>query len=1044
MTRTTIRTSTRVMVIVHSHHSSKPVDLSLDTISFKTSKSIKGVGSMSLDVVPNKNYFNVVFPNDVINMYVDPGDGRGFIRTFFGYIDKVERSEVTNPKDGSTNSMFRIVCSDFQKAFEKTSIQANASLQDRKNLVEEEYLISGGPTGLMTAGVRVHGSPPEILENLMSMLLGFGAQWVLPDSYPKDSKVIKDNRTRRLNRSAARVPKPAFLALAALGILPMISAEDGKGPELRMFDTFEKLEKKINAANLAGGDPTKIENLEQDSPNGRVLDRGTLPHDIFAEIRGGLEQLRDYHITLLDVNQNVTTLLDLLDLSFIESATIDGYVQNQAVWNEGGSLISIMKKFSNEMMNEMIFDLRPAAVPRKLQFSTNSKYLDRCFGEEYSLSPDELSLNSASGTWPDIRAGSSLSTAHAVQYVPTITFREYPYSVVEGADLGSISNLAGDDAQAIGFVPFGPVFSMKDGVKKNYRALYDYDLVPEIAAGTLSVSAIGCQFAGPKMKHLDVMTIKSADVISSTVGRSDNDTTNFFSMYAESSIGKTYKNIMKEFMPITNPISIARNGLRAREYSSRFANYSRDQLCNEENDTNPVTEQTIRNMVRWLLLLDHWEQHNIEYLTGDVQLRALPELRVGYRLDWEDRKESYYVESVSHSWAYGKEMVTSIQVSRGQRNDPFLSYIPPATARLSVGANSVEGGDRGLRGRLSTFFDVLNTPATYRSTNVTRSADKLAPEALLGNAKDADVGHFSPRDTGVPNEGLNKYDGHVIYSFGHRDTAETIENLIVKKAVTPSTKASEEVVKNQVETPGPLPKEEVVKTKRPFKRASSRYDEIFKEFGDAAKNPIPLAFMKALCHNESGFNKSNSTGPAWGLMQVGIDGFPDGSYPDLNPKNDYLGPPNAPSFLSKKGERKLKKSGKVLASWNSRKGTTYLPANALEPRLNVEICVDVLTRVIDALEDGGLSFSWSSPDAVGFLIAGWNAGYSRKGGASLMIKWMVKNGHDLTIENMVKLVGAQRADETETYKVTEHLKSKKKFTWWKRVRDEYFFIKESE
>ena len=1021
MARSTIRTHTRVLVLVHSHHSEDPkqdqharqaIDLSNDTISFRTVKTIKGVGSMTLDVVPNKNYFNVIYPNDVVNLYVDPGDGRGFVRVFFGYIDKVERTEVTNDKEGSVNSMFRVVCSDFQKAFEKTIVQVNASLQDRVNLVEEEYLVTGSGTGLMTAGVKISGSPADIVENLASMLLGFGAQWVLPTGYARNSKVIIDNRQRRLNRAADRVPGDVLRGLAAINILSFKSAESGIGPEIRDFSTFAKLEEAINVANVPQGkDKNQIETLEQDKSNGKALRPGRLPHNVFARIRGGLDSLREYHTILRDVELEVTTLLDLIDMSFIEASAIDGYIHDQAIWNQGGSIASMMKKFSNEIINEMIFDLRPVAISGKNSSLDTSKYLDRCFGEEYSTYPDELRMNTT------INAGVWKGSDQAIQYIPTITFREYPWSTVTGTDLGSISNVAGDHSQEIGFVPFGPIFSQKadgDHPKRQYRALYDYDDVAEVREGTTSISSIGCQFAGPKMKHLDVLTITGADVIAATIGRSDNDTTNFFSMYAESPHGKNYKNILKEFMPITNPISIARNGLRSKEYPSRFASYSRDQLCYGENDVNPATEQTLRNMVRWLLLLDHWEQHKIEYLTGEIKLRAFPELRVGYRLDWLERKESYYVESVSHSWAYGKEMVTSVQVSRGQRNDPFLSYIPPASARLSIGENSVEGGDRGHRGRLATFFDVLNTPATYRSTRADRAGDLIAANADIGNVKDEDF--HSPYAAVFD---FHRYAGNVIYAFGIRDTAKNIKNLIEVKAETPVSRANKEVIANQQGTTEQLPAEEVPR-KRPFKRASRRYDDLFEEIGGAASNPIPVEFLRALCKNESGFNASNAKGPAWGLMQVGVDGFPDGSYAPLDP-------PNAPKGVS----------GGVLKSWNSKKLTSYLPADVLDARLNITICVDLLSRVIGVLRSEGLNFQWNSPDSVGLLIAGWNAGYSKKGGVGLMINWMVRNGHDVTLENMVNLVGTQRADPAEKYNASKFLAWKKKYKLWKQVRDDY-------
>jgi hypothetical protein len=424
----------------------------------------------------------------------------------------------------------------------------------------------------------------------------------------------------------------------------------------------------------------------------------------------------------------------------------------------------------------MIFDLRPVATGTKQTSANSSQFDDSCFGEEYSTEPDELGYNSANAS---INREFS-SHINAVTYTPAIVFREYPYSTVEGVDL---SGLMVDNSNPLGFVPFGPVFSVKNDEDDRYRALYDYTEVHEIEDGKISIAPVKCQLVdGSKpMKHLDVVVIRDPDVVSSVIGRSDNDTWNLFAMYAEDALQAVYKFILNAFMPVTNAVSIARNGLRVREMTTRYAPLSRNKLCGGPKEKKGTLQNgVVRNMVRWLMLVDHWNQHNIEYLTGTIVLRGMPELRVGYRLDWEDRRESYYVDSVSHSWNYLKEMTTTIQVSRGQRNDPYLSYVPPNVETLTsqtlktqfdVDANvdigDIDGGVRDSTGRLAEYFKVLSTQATYRAVDGTDVFQEI-PSSNSPNRLDEPYYPYALNS--------RKFPGEIIYAGDTRQRSLSEEN----------------------------------------------------------------------------------------------------------------------------------------------------------------------------------------------------------------------------------------------------------------------------
>ncbi|MCF6205345.1 MAG: lytic transglycosylase domain-containing protein [Sulfurovum sp.] len=981
---------TRVLVVVHSHQHEQPINISKDVLSIQTSKTTKGVGQLSLDIVPRKNYLNLVFPNDTINVYVDPGDGiRGFVRVFMGYVDRIVRSENTD-NNGGISTTFKLACSDFQKVFERTNIHQNPHLASRVDLVDAEgteLLVNPG-FALQTTGVIAHGTPADMIENLPSMLLGFGTQWALPASYNTTSKVISDNRQRRLNRSKARLTTDFLQNLALL--LPNV-------PEALRNNSFTDIELAIDRANVPQGkDPSTIFNLGNRS--GEV---GNSSAESFSKYLSGRTQFRSYTTTLASVKGESYTLLDLIDFSFIEALSIDGYISNSAIWDKSGLLASIMRTFSNEMVNELIFDLRPVAIPRNLGNPLASQFMDRCFGDEYSTSKDELGYNHG---WEDDFTGDFTSSIEAVEYVPAIVFREYPYSTVEGLDLGPLTSREGE---SLGFVPFGPIFSSQGSSDTGrFRLVYNYNDIQAISDGVISVSPTACEYSdiAEPLKHLDVVTIEDTDVINANVGRSDNDISNFVTMFAEDSMAALYKYIFHMFMPITNAVSIARNGLRVAEKSSRYANYDGTATCGSKRGQH----ETLRNMTRWMLLVDHWDQHNIEYLTGEITLRGMPEIRVGYRLDWKDRRESYYVESVSHGWAYGKEMVTRVQVVRGQRNDPFPSYVPPRTnlqkdPKVTGTTNTIEGGDRNSTGRLGKFFDVLDTKATTRSNQRSVLSAAQLPDEGVGNLLDSSNIH--------PDYSIAVFPGTIVYADSTLNVATVIpfDEEANNKLPSPVEKKEQADWRNKVNSRafGKLSKS----TAPGFRR----YDDLFLNKASklpGASNAQQVAFLRALSYSESRLNPNNSNGPAWGLMQVGIDGIPEA-------------PPGT--------------SGKVLVSYNNRFGTSYNLVTILDPEINVIVATELIARIVSVYQSVGLSPDWSSPDFVGFLVAGWNAGYSRKAGTTHVIEYLNSKGIPLTVDNLhthAASAGATRFLST-TF-TTKRGQQKSKVGWWKRVVRRYF------
>lgn len=694
----TQRYNTRVICKVHSHIQREDngiLDLSKDIVTFRTSKSIKGTGGMSFTLMPRRNYLNLLFPNDVVNLYVDVGDGKGFVRLFFGYLDRIERTENVG-ENGQMNTAFAITCTDFMKAVDKTDVVFNPHLANRAEFSNNDLGLSqlGGGHALRTKGITAHGTPAQFVENILELLLGFGTQWKLPTSYPT-STFLQASRNARRQRAIARLPKQVQNTLSAqFGI----NVNDiGLNSDIQ-----QELLNQQNSLNAS---------LNTDSNGFTDVSDYYAKQAALSEVLAASVDLQAYQMALQTTQSSApASILDILSLDFIEALAIDGFIASSGVWTGDGTIASLIYGWTNDIVNELCFDLRPVTV--------NSP--DQCFGTQYSRDPDDLGINTDGTEFLP-------SSVHAVQYVPAVVMREFPYSTVEGLDLTNYYILG----TPAGFQPFGPIFAQGVGVEG--RQIYNYE-----SAGISALTPEKCSYdsSGRPFKHLDVVTIVDQDVTSSQLGRSDQDIINFFDITSSDAIGKIWAYVLNDIMPIITPVSIERHGLRRQSLWTKFANYSRDQLC--AAGSSAVDSAAVRrNLVRWALLVDHWYQHNAEYLSGTITMRGRADIRVGYRLDWLGRNESYYVEHVQQQWEFMKPLTTTVQVSRGQRNDTYPAYIPPILSKTSSsggngGTNAASpatdqqnlqraqanqtatqgGGNRFSDGRLAEYFYVRDTRAT--------------------------------------------------------------------------------------------------------------------------------------------------------------------------------------------------------------------------------------------------------------------------------------------------------------------------------------------
>lgn len=137
------------------------------------------------------------------------------------------------------------------------------------------------------------------------------------------------------------------------------------------------------------------------------------------------------------------------------------------------------------------------------------------------------------------------------------------------------------------------------------------------------------------------------------------------------------------------------------------------------------------------------------------------------------------------------------------------------------------------------------------------------------------------------------------------------------------------------------------------------FDRIFMEEGRG----LPVPFLRALAKRESGNNPKQASGPAWGLLQVGID----------------------------------ERAGNVLKSYNERFKTDYTRRDMLDPRINVRVASELLARIARMYKAEGMEPNWENGNWVGLVTAGWNAGYSRKGGMVRVIRFLKTKNIPVTL-----------------------------------------------
>lgn len=606
-------------VVAYSHRGVS-VSLSPFVLELQTSKSIKGTGSCQFVLSPLRDWRNVLEDNDIIAVYFDMGDGRGNIWTFFGFIDRVEKSSVMSEENSIDR--YTVYCSDFQKVAERTQQYSNPAL-----LLNADFLKPFGShlSGVrhMLGGLRASGTPAELAISFWSYVTKYSLQWQLPSG--------------------------------------LILYEEIKQPAI--VDFVQALAKS---------------NIPYDAISG--VTSANPEDDVKNDASGDVSRYRSENIS------------HIVDLSFVEIGAIDGDIFASRIWLESGDLLSFLRGYSNSDINELFFDLRPVV-------DGYDKTNNAAFGRYAEADPDEISrvdlgdnidlpedvLNMALAVVGYSKDDDMLGlNAGGVKYRPAMVMREYPFSTVDGIDISAAGLSAPPSISEPFFVKFATIFNSYPNLTGRHIC-YDSEALPLKYRN----SKKDFKFDVRCLRHLDVVTIRNVDVDNYVTGRGDQECVNLSWVYPQGGEQQNTEYIIPGIQPIVNHVNIFRSGLREMVTRSPFAN-----IVDGSNDT--FTEYWLYQVTRWALLLDHWNQHNREYLSGVIETKGRPDIRVGYRLDWEETSESYYVESVTNTWNVESGSVSqSIQVTRGQRNDPFPIYVYPM---------AYLGGDRGENSRLNTMF----------------------------------------------------------------------------------------------------------------------------------------------------------------------------------------------------------------------------------------------------------------------------------------------------------------------------------------------------
>jgi len=555
------RYKTRWKILVKSHQHNNTVDLSKALVTVNTTKTTKSVGNLSMSLVADRDYLNYVFPNDYIAAYCDKGDGQGWTRVHFGFVDNITEIDRVDAA-GKPTTLYTIVCSDFQKAFERTQLYFNPHVAARPDF-DGNFIgtTNMGGAALRTRGLLAHGSPADVVVNVILLLMGFGGQFILPASFvPRNLNQIRAQRAEFALGLLSEDIRRQVLDLGGYqAFLDQIKTQAGFDDTISTDQLLRTDPESPLAGDIRRNDRQRFSLAAQ-----RALD-GRGPNDTGGNglpLNGG----EAFSILNTTVSSAPPTLLDIIDLStFVERNAIDGYFAELSIWERQDSVWSFINSVSNEIVNELFLDLRPLSRDGGLTVGT-----------DFSRELDELGGNEA-----DVGV-------NGICHVPALIMREYPFSTIDRIDAQNVpitvvqsstsaTSFTGNAIGNLGTVIFGAIFSDRPNEPGRHVITIPTISVQARSNGTSPETA---------QKHLDVAVVHNTEIISTSLSRSDTDHFNLIEMVSESALsGEASRFYMRDLSPLITPVAIVRHGLRKRTLNTRCARGGLD-LANRVTTVN--------------------------------------------------------------------------------------------------------------------------------------------------------------------------------------------------------------------------------------------------------------------------------------------------------------------------------------------------------------------------------------------------------------------------------------------------------------------------
>jgi murein DD-endopeptidase MepM/ murein hydrolase activator NlpD len=448
---------------------------------------------------------------------------------------------------------------------------------------------------LMTKGILAGGTPPAIIQNVINQMMGFGTQFQLPPSYFPGSVQDRLRKKRALDVQGRLSIEDAKAFGVTAGGNYLQYKEDIQKQVTATVDKFGKLSS-IEEQRKAVAEQLGIKlraTKEQIATPDQLIQQAT--DETLRKNMSSVKELRGLAGTAFsDAQRNISTLestvaeqsylIDILDMyTFVEKRAIDGYLFGQPVWQKQGPLISILRTFSNEPINELFFDLRPLSTE-----TGNDDNDFRPVEGGYSITADDKNGNLNEGE------------ENGITMIPAVIMREYPFATIDGVDLSAVTlqvksqkdPVTGEAKEInVGPVPFGAIFA--DGPNTPGRHVVD---IPNInvddrALARADSQAVSAEPTALGYKHLDVAVVSEGEIIKSTLGRSDADHFNLFEFWSDAVLGTDQKFYMKDVLPIITPVHILRHGLRVRTVTTRAARFSLEAVAKQKGFRGAVPEK---------------------------------------------------------------------------------------------------------------------------------------------------------------------------------------------------------------------------------------------------------------------------------------------------------------------------------------------------------------------------------------------------------------------------------------------------------------------